>query len=204
MTRKNRTGCNTPLLLAPLFLALLYSLLTGPSELERYPAPLNSPYRLPFPEDQSRLCIQGNRGIVSHRGKNEFSWDFAMPTGSNISAARAGVVLRVVQEHQGRGVSAPNNLVAIAHSDGSVASYLHIQHNGALVKPGQRVRQGQTIARSGNVGRSLVPHLHFHVRRANGDTIPLSFRELTQDRGIPRMFHRYRSENRPPLTRSKK
>ena len=64
------------------------------------------------------------------------------------------------------------------------------------VAVGQRVRQGDVIAASGNVGRSLLPHLHFHVTGPDGTTLPISFREVRPD-GVPRMLRRYRSTNAP-------
>jgi murein DD-endopeptidase MepM/ murein hydrolase activator NlpD len=143
-----------------------------------------------------RLCVQGNRGIVSHRDDEEFAYDFAMPVGSEVRAARGGRVIRVEVSHDGNGTDLPNNLIGVDHGDGTVGWYLHLMKGGALVKVGDQVRQGQAIARSGNVGRCMLPHLHFHVRPAGGGpTMPISFRDVEADRGVPRMFHMYTSGN---------
>lgn len=197
LRRAARPGCLGLLLLLAL-LALLYGLFTGPRDLDAYPPAEGSPYLLPWPAGVTRLCVQGNRGVVSHRqADGEVAWDFAMPVGSPVVAARGGRVVRVVDEHDGRGVDAPNNLIAIDHGDGTTGYYLHLEKGGALVKPGEVVRRGQLIARSGNVGRSLLPHLHFHVRDRGGATVPIAFADpdVRRDRGVPRMFRCYTSSN---------
>jgi murein DD-endopeptidase MepM/ murein hydrolase activator NlpD len=177
-------------------LALSYGCLTGPRNLDQYPPAERSPYKLPWETDQQRFCVQGNWGIVSHRDHGEFSYDFYMPVGSEVWAARGGTVIKVVQKYTGNGVKKANNKVVIDHGDGSYGSYLHLMKAGSLVKVRQRVRQGQAIARSGNVGRSMLPHLHFHVAGKNGESIPVSFKDVKTDRGIPRMFKFYKSGNR--------
>ncbi len=168
-----------------------FLLFTGPRDLDRYPRSADSPYRLPWPGGVKRLCVQGNRAVVSHRGADPYAYDFAMPVGSDVCAARAGVVSRVVVEHDGRGLHARNNLIAIRHDDGTQASYLHLKKGGSHVRVGDRVEQGQRIAASGNVGRSLLPHLHFHVRDDEGRFLRVTFADVETDRGIPRMFKSY-------------
>lgn len=184
------------LLLSALTLGLTSSCLTGPRDLSKYPDPKSSPYKLPWKDGETRFCVQGNWGVVSHRDHGEFSYDFYMPVGSIVCAARGGVVTRVVQKHTGNGTTMPNNKVVIRHKDGSYGSYLHLVKGGSLVKVGQTVRQGEPIAKSGNVGRSMLPHLHFHVTGPSKETIPVTFTDVKQDRGIPRMFKFYRSGNR--------
>lgn len=134
--------------------------------------------------------------MVSHRGRDEFAYDFAMPVGSDVCAARGGKVTRVVDEHNARGSDAPNNLIVIEHEDATLGSYLHLQRGGAAVKPGDRVKQGQRIAASGNVGRSLAPHLHFHVTDENRNFVPVTFADESAARhqGIPRMFFTYTAD----------
>ena len=61
------------------------------------------------------------------------------------------------------------------------------------------MKQGQVIAESGHVGNSMLPHLHFHVADAKRTTtLPITFSDMTQDLGIPRMFKTYTSGNLLP------
>ena len=176
-------------------LATLFLLFTGPRDLQRYPPAANSPYRLPWIAGVTRLCCQGNRAIVSHRNWEEFAYDFAMPVGSDVCAARAGLVVNIDVGHDGNGLDAESNFLEIDHGDGTFAWYFHLRKGGNYVKPGQRVKQGQPIAASGNVGRSLLPHLHFQVTDANYRLLSVTFAEVDSDSGIPRMFKRYTSAN---------
>ncbi len=194
-----RRGCAFAAFAALALVALLLAGRGGPRDLEVYPPREASPYLLPWPGGVERLCIQGNNGVVSHYpDEDEFAWDFEMPEGSPVRAARAGVVRRVVDVHDGNGPSAPGNGVHVEHEDGTVAVYWHVRRGGARVTPGQRVTQGALLAESGNVGRSMLPHLHFEVRDARGRSLPVSFRDVpADDRGIPRMLRWYRSGNAP-------
>lgn len=122
-------------------------------------------YALPYPAGTSHLLIQGYNSSFSHKGR--LSLDFKMKKGSTITAAREGVVTRVVQEFKKGGVNkkfyGKANQVVIRHSDGSQAMYAHLMYGGALVKVGDTVSRGQAIAKSGSTGYSALPHLHFIV-----------------------------------------
>jgi murein DD-endopeptidase MepM/ murein hydrolase activator NlpD len=175
---------------------VLYCTLTGPQNISQYPPASASPYRLPWAAGVTHWCVQSNRGVVSHRGWEKCAYDFGMPVGTEIHAARAGTVTQVVVEHDGHGYHWPNNLVAIKHDDGTIAYYLHLKKDGSRVKVGDRVEQGQVIALSGHVGNSMMPHLHFHIRDAEKKVpIPITFEDVSTDSGIPRMFKRYTSGN---------
>lgn len=187
-------------LLAVLFVTGIgvYWIATGPTNLDQYPAAATSPYRLPYSADKNYLCVQSNRGVVSHRGWEQFAYDFAMPLGSDVCAARAGEVIKVVVDHDGHGYKWPNNMVVIRHEDGTQASYLHIRKDGSRVAVGDKVVQGQVIAASGHVGNSMLPHLHFHVTDPDRkSTLPISFADVDHDRGIPRMFKWYKPSRTP-------
>lgn len=172
--------------------------MTGPLEMSLYPRGADSPYRLPWRGGLVRLCIQGNRGLVSHRGREKFAYDFSMPVGSVICAARAGSISYVDVTHRSRGFKASNNLIGIDHGDGTTAWYVHLKLGGVLITEGDHVEIGQPIALSGNVGRSMVPHLHFEVTGADYATVPVTFADVASGQGIPRMFRRYQSGNRRP------
>jgi murein DD-endopeptidase MepM/ murein hydrolase activator NlpD len=173
-------------------LVVVYFVATGPDDLSLYPAADTSPYRLPWPEGKTYLCVQSNRAIVSHRKWDRYSYDFAMPVGSDICAARAGEVTKVVIQYDRHGYSAPNNMVIVRHEDGTYGNYYHIKKDGSYVKVGDKVAQGQVIAASGHVGKSMLPHLHFCVSDpANKGTLRMSFSNAGKDAGVPRMFKCY-------------
>ncbi len=114
-------------------------------------------YKLPYPGGARYIVTQGSK-VGGHVGKQDYSWDWAMPVGANLAATRAGVVKFVREDSTvcGCNVSYANsaNYVVVDHGDGTQALYLHLQYNGALVSVGQRVEQGQIIAKSGMSGSS--------------------------------------------------
>jgi murein DD-endopeptidase MepM/ murein hydrolase activator NlpD len=189
------------ILLVALLTGLLtcYCVATGPEDIAHYPPAAESPYRLPWAAGESHLCVQGNRGIVSHHGWERYAYDFAMPVGTEVCAARGGKVVTVIVSHDGHGYHWTNNLVAIEHDDKTRGYYLHLKKDGSRVKVGDVVKQGQVIAESGHVGNSMMPHLHFHVTdAAHKTTLPVTFCDVTNDAGIPRMFKTYSSGNVMP------
>ena len=128
-------------------------------------------YRLPFEEGQAYAITQAHGGrLTSHNNReNLYAVDFAMPPGSAVLAARAGVVIDVTLTHQEGGFDMryidKANTVAIVHDDGTVAEYAHLSPGAALVNTGQRVPAGALIGYSGNTGYSSGPHLHFIVSK---------------------------------------
>jgi murein DD-endopeptidase MepM/ murein hydrolase activator NlpD len=122
-------------------------------------------YTLPYPKGVAHLLIQGYRSKFSHRGR--LGLDFKMNKGSLITAARSGIVVRAVDSFSKGGLNKKYlgraNQIVIRHEDGSQAMYAHLRKGGALVKVGDTVQTGQPIARSGSVGYSAFPHLHFIV-----------------------------------------
>lgn len=130
-----------------------------------------SQYVLPYPVGVEYLVLQGNcqPSGWSHRGYWRHGYDFDMPIGSLVTAARDGVVILVDEEAED-GDRERTNQVVIRHADGSVALYSHLTRDGALVEEGQSVAAGQPIALSGNTGPTSVRHLHFSVHAC--ETVP--------------------------------
>ncbi|MFS8198939.1 M23 family metallopeptidase (plasmid) [Streptomyces sp. CWNU-52B] len=87
--------------------------------------------------------------------------DFAVSTGTQVVAAHGGTVVKTGGNGAGDG-PAYGNAVVIKHGNGTYSQYAHLSR--VDVKPGQVVKTGQAIARSGNTGNSSGPHLHFEIR----------------------------------------
>jgi beta-lactamase class D len=162
--------------------AIFFFFFTGPVDLGIYPPAESSPYRLPWRAGVSRFVSQGNRSFNSHRAKHFYAWDFVMPLGAEIVAARAGKVIKIEQSFSGVGLN--SNFLWIQHEDGQISNYGHIQKDGALVKEGDVVQSGQPIALNGMVGETSLPHVHFVVFNRDGtESIPISFNDVPG--GVP-------------------
>jgi len=140
--------------------------------------PITQPYPLPWRGGPFRLT-QGANGQYSHfTPKGRYALDIAMPEGTPIVAARAGVVIKTENAQSGRGNNPSGNFVRILHDDGTMGVYLHLMQGSVSVREGQRVAVGVPIGRSGNTGNSTGPHLHFVVQRNVGmalESIPFEF-----------------------------
>lgn len=125
-------------------------------------------YRLPFPLDVPRYLVQGNDGELTHQGPERFAFDFAMPVGSPVLAARDGVAARVIDGFKDGGFDPKfadkANTVLVLHGDGTFAAYTHLRA-GIAVREGQSVERGDPIGWSGQTGYAAGPHLHFAVYR---------------------------------------
>jgi len=87
------------------------------------------------------------------------------------------------------------NVLVIDHGTEEFTLLGHLKQGSLLVKPGDRVTQGQRLARVGNSGMSTEPHLHFQLmdtgdwHTANG--LPLQLHDFVRngtvvDRAEPR------------------
>jgi len=153
------------------------------------PAPgIAARYVLPFTPGEAYELTQGNCGGKSHGGRFRYSYDFRMPSASPVLAARAGIVMTVRDGNpDGTRRVGDENFLILRHPDGELSRYIHLRQGGVLVEEGERVAAGDTIALSGNSGRSAFPHLHFDVAdRCGSDgcrTIPSAF--LNADPPMP-------------------
>jgi murein DD-endopeptidase MepM/ murein hydrolase activator NlpD len=149
---------------------------------------LTSPYVLPFPVGAAYLVDQANCSSPGngHRGAARYGYDFLMPIGTRVTAARGGVVLLLEESHLDGEVapSGKDNYLLILHDDGSVALYGHFTNSGVAVDSGATVQAGDAVGYSGNTGNTgNKPHLHFSVHSCNPvvlgsdacPTVPVTF-----------------------------
>ena len=87
-----------------------------------------------------------------HRGT-----DFAAPMGTPIMASGDGVIKKAGWCGGG------GDCVKIKHNKTYQTGYAHMSKFARGIKPGVRVKQGQTIGYVGSTGKSTGPHLHYEV-----------------------------------------
>lgn len=151
-------------------------------------------YLPPVPGNKKFRVTQGFNGKFSHNHEPSLNAiDIAMPVGTTLRAARAGTVIATKDDYHMGGAKKyfldKANYVDILHSDGTIATYAHILLGSLKVQPGDKVEQGQAIARSGTSGYSTGPHLHFVIRRNAGMktvSLPFTFKEGHQAAYTPK------------------
>lgn len=158
-------------------------------------------YVLPIPSGDSARLIQGNNGPWGHTGVLAYAFDFVMPIGSAVTAARGGRVVGVEARYvDGNRTPGQENYIFIAHGDGTFGRYYHLTQNGVRVHVGDRVASRDTIGRSGNTGASAGPHLHFDITLGCPEwgcqTVPVHFRDVAADSLVAGRFYRAGTSSR--------
>lgn len=115
---------------------------------------------LELPYAGVRYCVQGHRGYISHflrryeeeveipnpgggpplRGKQarmsdqEYSYDWSLPEGTPILAAKDGHITAYKEDRTGNAMAgnSQENFIYVKHKDGSIAQYLHLRRGGVL------------------------------------------------------------------------
>lgn len=105
---------------------------------------------------------------VKRKGLHNDGLNIAAPRGAPVRAAENGVVAYSGSELKGFG-----NMILLKHSGGFLTAYAH---NGELlVRRGEVIRKGQTIAKVGSTGNVDSPQLHFQVRRKGKSVNPSAY-----------------------------
>ena len=103
--------------------------------------------------------------VISNYGPKQAGYhndgvNIRAPKGSSVVAAESGVVVHANNKLKGYG-----NLILIKHQNGWVTAYAH--NDKLLVKKGDQVSRGQTVAQVGSTGRVDSPQLHFEMRKGS-------------------------------------
>lgn len=123
---------------------------------------------------EGKYVVSSNFGIC--RGSYHRGIDIPAPFGTNIYAADSGTVAEATY-HVSFG-----NYVLITHENGYATLYAHC--SSLLVKPGDTVEKGQTIALVGNTGNSYGCHLHFETYSGGSLVEPLDFFAYMKDKYV--------------------
>ena len=143
------------------------------AEPEPLPSPRPAAYEpVPLPPSRNTFLWPIEGRVISKFGSKPGGMhndgiNIAVPVGSEVRAAKNGVVAYAGNELRGYG-----NLVLIRHEDGWMTAYAH--NEALLVQKGDVVRRGQVISRSGKSGRVSRPQAHFEIRRNGEPQDPLS------------------------------
>lgn len=98
----------------------------------------------------------GRTDPFSGEGAMHTGVDLSAAWGTPVHAAADGVVVHASWGGQ------YGNIVIIDHGDGMQTWYAHL--SSFAVVPGQEIRRGEILGRSGATGRVTAPHLHYEVR----------------------------------------
>lgn len=93
--------------------------------------------------------------------------DIQVATGFNIVAAQEGTIVYADW------LGGYGKTIMIDHGGGILTLYGH--NSKLIVKTGEEVKKGQTIALSGSTGLSTGPHLHFEVRENGKYVDPMKY-----------------------------
>ena len=87
--------------------------------------------------------------------------------GTKIKAVAGGVVVA------SKRISGYGNMVEVKHGDGYSTLYAHNKRN--IVKVGDIIEKGESVALLGNTGRSTGAHVHFEVRKHGKPVNPMRY-----------------------------
>ena len=156
--------------------------------------PVTAALRLPAPKPAPDPIAAENRraeaaAAASPRG-GRFPWPVrghvlagygvaaggAHNDGINIAAARGAAVTAVdggIVAYAGNELRGYGNLLLIKHDNGWISAYAHCDE--LLVRRGDPIHRGQTIAKVGATGGVSEPQLHFELRRGKDPVDPREF-----------------------------
>lgn len=154
---------------------------------ERFGKETPVPVHLPFFGEWT--VTQGHNGKYTHKDDWRHAWDFEIKDDEgntfkdkgdflqdyycfdkSVIAPADGIVEEVVDDIDDNPVGERNlefnwgNTVVLKHSEFIFTKLSHLKRNSIQVKPGDKVKKGDVLAKCGNSGNSPYPHLHFQVQ----------------------------------------
>ena len=148
--------------------------------------------------------------------------DWTLPTkveeypcyGKDVVAIADGVVVKARNNHPDSRTNGQKtycdtweqrgNHIVIKHNDSEYSLTAHLMPKSITVKVGDKVKQGEVIAKCGNSGTSTAPHIHFQLQSAANSllaiSLPIAFTNIkAQDSVAYREFCEVISRTPPKL-----
>lgn len=120
--------------------------------------------RFSWPVNGSTLSEYGAKA----GGRHNDGINIGAPLGTTVRAAAAGDVV-----YAGDKIAGFGNLLLIKHNGGFATAYAHLQN--PIVKTGDHVTAGQSIAQIGKTGNVSTPQLHFEIRKGTSAINPAGY-----------------------------
>lgn len=126
------------------------------------------PFRKPLPPVSSPFGWRVHP--LLNRRKHHNGTDYAVAIGRKVYAVADGKVIYAgpsTLKFKNGEPAGGGFIVRILFRQGLkfyTATYMHLKKNSIVVDVGEKVRQDQLLAESGNTGESTGPHLHFEIQ----------------------------------------
>ncbi len=115
---------------------------------------------------------------INHRYEAHLGTDYAAPTGTPIRSTGDGVVLEAKYSRFN------GNFVKIRHNSEYTTGYLHMSRFAKGIRPGVKVKQGQTIGYVGSTGLATGPHVCYRFW-LNGKQVDAQKVKLPPSQPVP-------------------
>ena len=125
-------------------------------------APAEAPTSSPFGPTSKYRGVSETTGEPCDKTSVHRGQDFATPTGTPLLAPADGVVTLAAQLYY------EGDTIFVDHGQGLVSIFMHLSEFD--VEPGDVVKAGDVIGKTGNTGRSTGPHLHWGIKWRNTAT----------------------------------
>ncbi|MFL1420296.1 M23 family metallopeptidase [Staphylococcus ureilyticus] len=77
------------------------------------------------------------------------------------------------------------NYIIIKHTDKEFSMIAHLKPNSFEISVGEQIRRGQLIARVGNSGNTMEPHVHFQIMNQNNPQFAKTYKCKLLDNVLP-------------------
>ncbi len=160
------------------------------------------PIHLPF---MGKWTIsQGHDGEHTHKNEWRYAWDFIINDehgkqfknegltvgdyycyGKPVIAPADGTIEDVIDNIEDNEIGYVDlkhnwgNTIIIKHEDDAYSKLSHLKKGSIIIKKGEKVFEGQPLAKCGNSGRSPYPHLHFQVQKSEKQGAETKFNPIS-------------------------